>query len=206
MWSWNFRDLWGLTGYLRDDLEQAEASAQAKWAAQHGADGGHASVTADSVRTGRLGTSVYTYTVSTTSNTSSTTPGITLALPSRTSAVVLKKPLGAGVSFFGIHAFDVPDAEPGDLLSVVLQSPGIYLISSAFNQVPGGGFSPYFPIGNRIALAPSLVTNTSTDTVTYFDMIDNVYHAGCLLMRVSAYDYESSPLGEQRYPAWVQIG
>jgi hypothetical protein len=49
MWSWSFRELWGLTGYLRDDLEQAEAAAQAKWYAEHAANGAHADVTALSV-------------------------------------------------------------------------------------------------------------------------------------------------------------
>lgn len=49
MWSWHFRDLWNITGWLRDDLEQAEASAQAKWTREHTPAGTHADVTADSV-------------------------------------------------------------------------------------------------------------------------------------------------------------
>jgi hypothetical protein len=49
MWSWSFRDLWNLNGYLREDLEQAEASAQAKWTQQHTPNGAHTDVTADTV-------------------------------------------------------------------------------------------------------------------------------------------------------------
>lgn len=49
MISWNFRDLWNLTGWLREDLEQAEASAQAKWTREHTPEGTHTDITADSV-------------------------------------------------------------------------------------------------------------------------------------------------------------
>jgi hypothetical protein len=55
MWSWSFREMWGgISGYLRDDLEQAEASAQAKWTKQHSPAGAHTDVTADSVDAGEL--------------------------------------------------------------------------------------------------------------------------------------------------------
>jgi hypothetical protein len=48
VFSWNFRDLWsGVNGYLRDDLEQVEATVQARWFAQHGDDGAHTQITAD---------------------------------------------------------------------------------------------------------------------------------------------------------------
>jgi hypothetical protein len=50
VFSWNFRDLWsGVNGYLRDDLDQIEATVQSRWFAQHAADGSHGDVTADSV-------------------------------------------------------------------------------------------------------------------------------------------------------------
>ena len=52
MFSWNFREMWGAIGLLGDDLEQAEASAQAKWYAQHDGQGAHADVTATSVTAG----------------------------------------------------------------------------------------------------------------------------------------------------------
>jgi hypothetical protein len=49
MWSWSFRELWNLNGYLREDLEQAEASAQAQWNKEHASNGRHGVVTATSV-------------------------------------------------------------------------------------------------------------------------------------------------------------
>ncbi len=206
MFSLNFREWWSpVSQWLTDELDQMAASAQAKWFAQHAADGTHGDVTADTLTAGRLSIhQPYTYIVPTTTNTSSSAPGVSLRLPRRTSAVVLKKPIGAGVSFFGVYAFEVEDSQPGDLLAVVVQSGGIYVISSAFNQIPGGAFGPYFPIGNRISLSLSAVTSTTTDSTNYFDALDQ--RTGCLLMRVDQYDYESSPLGEQRYQCWVQIG
>jgi hypothetical protein len=56
MFSWRFRSLWssGIDRYLREDLAQAELSAQAMWRAQHAAQGTHAAVTATSVTAPRL--------------------------------------------------------------------------------------------------------------------------------------------------------
>ena len=55
MFSWRFRDFWGgIDGYLRDDLTQAEATAQAAWGAQHTSQGAHAAVTATSLTTPRV--------------------------------------------------------------------------------------------------------------------------------------------------------
>lgn len=206
MFSLNYREFWAsVSGWLAEELDQVVASAQAKWGRQHAVDGSHTSITADTVTTDRLTfRNTYTYVVPTTSNTNSSTPGVTLRLPSRTSALVLKKPLGAGVSFFGVHAIEVPDSQPGDLLAVVVQSSGIYLISSAFCQVPGGAIGPFFPIGDRISLSSANVANLATDGTNYFDTLTQ--RTGCLLMRVDAYDYDESPLGEQRYQCWVQIG
>jgi hypothetical protein len=53
--SLQFRELWaGLNGYLAEEFDQLVASAQAKWHAQHGRDGEHTDVTADSLTTDRV--------------------------------------------------------------------------------------------------------------------------------------------------------
>lgn len=50
MFSLNFRELWSpLSPWLTDELDQMASSAQAKWFAEHDAEGGHGDVTASSL-------------------------------------------------------------------------------------------------------------------------------------------------------------
>ena len=204
MFSLHYRELWSsVSAWLTDELDQMAASAQVKWSAQHRNDGTHGDVTAGTLRAQSLATSVYTYVCDGSIETGGESPGIMLSIPAKTSALVLKRAPGAGVVFDAIHSIDMPNVAAGDLLAVVVQTPGIYLLHSAQAQVPGGSFPPYYPIGNRIALGSSHIASGTTDSVNYFDYLSGV--TGCLLMRVDAYDYESSPFG-QRYPCWVQIG
>jgi hypothetical protein len=55
MFSFNFREMWGgVSSWLKDDLEQMEACAQAKWSAEHLSDGTHSDVSAATVTSGLL--------------------------------------------------------------------------------------------------------------------------------------------------------
>jgi hypothetical protein len=58
MFSWSFRELWASRAnrYLRDDLDQAEASIQTVWNQEHTPSGGHAHVTADTIVSGAVTT------------------------------------------------------------------------------------------------------------------------------------------------------
>jgi hypothetical protein len=181
------------------------AAAQAKWGKQHKADGSHGAVTAASLETDNLRFSdVFTYDVPAETNTSSATPGITLALPRKVSVLYLKPPFPSGGPFwFGIHAITMPDVREGDVLVVARRgSGGPRLISSAFSTTTGGSVN--YPLGNRIALDTARVTSTSTDATHYFDAWDGDV-VGVTLLRLNNYDYEDANYGD-RFPCWVQIG
>lgn len=207
MFSWNFRDLWGLTGYLRDDLEQAEATAQAAWSAQHTSQGAHTDVTADSVRAGAMGCSdVFVYDVPATTNINSDSPGVALVLPRKVSALYLKGPIPSGGPYwFGIHSIEMPDVQEGDLLYIA-RTNGPFLINSVFAQsLPSGSFPPYVVPGNRLALDTDQVTSHTGDSVHYVDGWVQANPHGGTFLRVNHFDYDDLTQG-LRYPAWVQIG
>jgi hypothetical protein len=203
MWSWSFRDLWNLNGYLREDLEQAEASAQAKWATQHEADGTHGDVTADSVHAGQLTTGVYVYTATADNCEGLSSPGTSLVLPPGVSTLVLQIPPGSGIFHWGIHSIEMPGAVAGTILHIVLADELLYIINSAFSDEEDLGFA-YYPVGNRISL-----NNRTLDSISIDGVQPLMYYpettTGVTLVRVDAYDYSVSATG-RLYPAWVQVG
>jgi hypothetical protein len=210
VFSWNFRDLWsGVGGYLRDDLEQAEASAQARWFAQHGANGEHTGITATTADVDRFRISdPLIYNLPAASNTSGTSPGASLVLPRKTSAVIFHAELGGGPYTHLIHSIVMPDVQPGDLLVLIKRPLGncsLAVANSVFNDASGGGVGPYFPLGNRIFIKQSLGAvfsnnySGSTYVTTWYEEITGIF------MRVNDYDYDSTS-ASLRYPAWVQIG
>lgn len=208
MFTINFRELWSpLSQWLADEMDQLSASAQAKWYAQHNEKGGHTDVSATRVRSTTLSVPVYTHSIPAETNTSSTTPGIRLRLPSKVSALHLKAPFPSGGPFwYGIYAIEMPDVQEGDLLYVTWHPGFVQLISSAHNCAPGGASAPYYEMGNRILLDMSRTTNMSTDATTYFDAADYTV-AGVTLLRVNNRDYPvDAPLEGLRYPCWVQVG
>jgi hypothetical protein len=205
MMSWNYKEMWGSLGWLKDDLEQAEASLQAKWSREHSYDGSHADVAAASLTGQWLNIGApYVVDIPAENNTGVDSPGVVLRLPRKASSILLRAEFPSpGVFSYGVHAIEMPGVVPGDVLVVMSNvDSGVRLISSA--TLPGtvAGGTPYYPVGNRILLRNTDFTSTGSGPT--FDYWAYPTQAVTLL-RVDYMDYDEPSEG-MLYPAWVQIG
>jgi hypothetical protein len=204
----HYRELWAsVSHWLTDELDQLAASAQAKWGKQHNNDGTHGDVTTAALEaTSFRASDVFVYDVPATTNINSDSPGVSLVLPRKVSAIYLKGPIPSGGPYwFGIHSIEMPDAQEGDLLYIA-RTNGPFLINSVFSQsLPSGSFPPYVVTGNRLALDTDQVTSHTGDSVHYVDGWVQANPHGGTFLRVNNYDYDDLTKG-LRFPAWVQIG
>jgi hypothetical protein len=196
VFSLNFRELWSpVSNWLTDELDQMAAAAQAKWFAQHAADGTHGEVTASALQAPVLGLGaplVYRIPLAQTL----TNVGVPIVLPRRTSFVSL---IGdAAGTYASVDSIEVPGAQPGDILVV---HHGGYV---RLNSKAPGAFTSRAP-GNRL-----IMDSTTAPDITYggetFGQTNSASRSSICVtfIRHPSADFTNSL--NDSYPAWVQIG
>lgn len=205
MFSLSFRDqIAGVSRALVDELDQAAASSQARWYAEHNSEGEHTRVTATklSAPEWRLSAPLLRYEVSPSLAAGSDAAPIAVTLPAHTAFVeFFVDPTAPDAAH--IKEVIVPGAQLGDFLWVVVSGTA-FLHDSARRQTGAAPVAYTERIGNRLSLCQA-TTTTYTLGADNFRALDPTAVRILTLLRVDKYDYDASAAEFTTHPCWVQV-
>jgi hypothetical protein len=201
----NFREqIAGIKQVLVDELDQLAASAQARWYAQHDADGGHTQVRAARVETPslRLSAPLLRYEIDAARAAGSDAAPVRVDLPRGTTLVELYvDPTAPDVGH--VKEIVVPGAVAGDLLCVVWS--GTSFLHSSARTATGVAPPAYTErLGDRLRLIRAQTAVYTLGPYNYRVQDATNPPNVATFLRMDAYDSDIS-LSAGTHPCWVQI-